>query len=135
MPTERDVHPCFLMDESTSNANIKKEFDILTPQEQTEHATEVKAGKYREVNDLYELGCFRRKPLKDARNTIEVKWVIKWKLVDGKRIIKVRMTVRGFKDRAEGLETYAGTASRCDQRVTDSVATLDDEFEEFSLDV
>ena len=80
-------------------------------------------------------GCFCRKPKGDARNAIDIKWIIKWKLVDGERIIKLRMTVRGFKDRAESLETYSGTASMQDQRLVDSVSVLDPEFEIFSMDV
>ena len=45
------------------------------------------------------------------------------------------MTVRGFKDRVEQLETYAGTASRSDQRLVDSICALNPEWQCFSLDV
>ena len=43
--------------------------------------------------------------------------------------------MRGFKDRAVCLETFAGTASRCGQRVVNTVAAQNDQFEIWSFDV
>ena len=83
---------------------------------------------------MFHLGCFERKPKKDARNTIDIKWVVKWKLVSGVRSITARMTVRGFKDK-DALETYAGTASRSDQRLVDAITTMDSDWVCFSIDV
>ncbi len=45
------------------------------------------------------------------------------------------MTVRGFQYRATQLETFAGTASRGDQRLVDPISVLSPTGEEFSLDV
>ena len=42
-----------------------------------------------------------------------------------KRIIRARLTARGFKDRdAESPNTYAGTSTRCSQRLVTSTAAL-----------
>ena len=58
-----------------------------------------------------------RRPRKGACNVVDSRWVNKWKWehVDGtwKRIIRARLTYRGFKNvDASNLETYAGTTSR-----------------------
>ena len=64
---------------------------------------------------------------KDARNKVDGTWVLKWKKVrkeiDGKlswaRIVKARLTARGFKDMqtfAEHNKTYSGTATKWAQR-------------------
>ena len=44
-------------------------------------------------------------------------------LVDGRRVIKARLTVRGFKDlQAHDLKTFAATASRWGQRAVAAMA-------------
>ena len=43
--------------------------------------------------------------------------------------------MRGFKDRCEWMETFAGTASRWAQRVVNSCTVQEDGFILFSLDV
>ena len=73
---------------------------------------------------------FTRRPRKGARNILDVRWACKWKKVKDKtgptninRIIRMRMTLRGFKDtEAAGLVTFAGTASRVAQRIVVSEA-------------
>ena len=53
----------------------------------------------------------------ELRNILDSRWVSKWKAVEGQRIIKARLTVRGFKDaQQEGMSTFAGTASRWAQK-------------------
>ena len=56
---------------------------------------------------------------------MDSRWVIKFKLqvTDGKIIVKSRMCIRGFKDReAEGLWTYADTATLASQRLINTIA-------------
>ena len=54
-----------------------------------------------------------RSSMKTATNVIDARWVLKWKVVNGKRIIQARLVVRGFKDlQAEQLNTFAGTTTR-----------------------
>ena len=52
---------------------------------------------------------------------------MKWTIIDSKKSIKARLTVRGFKDRQAqqgGIQTFAGTTSRWGQRLVCSVAAL-----------
>ena len=49
--------------------------------------------------------------------------VLKWKYVDGKRVIKSRLCLRGFKDlESASLTTYAGTTTRWGQRIVTAIA-------------
>jgi hypothetical protein len=58
-----------------------------------------------------------------AKNRIDSRWVLKWKIIDKTREVKARLCVRGFKDReAMELETFAGTATRWGQRMVYSIA-------------
>ena len=69
------------------------------------------------------LGAFERMPKQHATNVIDARWVLKWKEVNGKRIIQARLVVRGFKDlQAAQLSTFAGTTTRWGQRLVNSVA-------------
>ena len=71
--------------------------------------------KFKELKGLYDLGCFTRAPRKDSRNRVDTRWGITFKMVDGKLVIKCRLTMRGFKDRDDSLQTFAGTATRSGQ--------------------
>ena len=130
-----EIEVTFLEDGTVDSAVIVKAYDILTKEELITHARDVRAGKLKEISFLFQLCCFRRKLKRDATNTIDIKLVIRGKPIDGKRTIKLRMTVRGFKDRAPELDTYSGTASRQDQRIVDSLSVMDQECDIFSLDV
>jgi hypothetical protein len=58
-----------------------------------------------------------------AKNVIDARWVHKWKVVDGKKIIKSRLCVRGFKDvQGQHVTTSASTASRWGQIMVVSAA-------------
>ena len=79
---------------------------------------------------------FSRKPRAKARNIIDSRWVLKWKweyaAVDVKdskakqtarRVIRARLTIRGFKDLGkDSVDKYAGTSQRYSQRVPASEA-------------
>merc|ERR1711953_890641 len=74
-----------------------------------------------ELTRWQNLGAFERMPRQQATNVIDARWVIKWKEVNGKRIIQARLVVRGFKDlQAAQLSTFAGTTTRCGQRLVSS---------------
>ena len=69
------------------------------------------------------------KPKQGARNVIDIKWVLKLKIVtkDGKtsRVIRARLTVRGFKDRdADDMTAFSATCSRWAQRIVVGEAAL-----------
>ena len=48
------------------------------------------------------LGAFERMPKKQATNVIDAHWVLKWKEVNGKRIIQAGLVVRGFQGTPSG---------------------------------
>ena len=105
-------------------AVISTDTDLLTPQEYQTHAKEVTAAIAEELKIWIIHNCFSRRPRKGARNILDVKWVGKFKYVKSKtdpaqkvRIIRMRLTLRGFKDRdANDILTYAGTSSRISQK-------------------
>ena len=107
---------------------IERDTDLLTPAELETHAEAVKAAMISELKTWAKLKCISRRPRAGARNIVDSRWVYKWKWekqADGNdiRIIRARLTCRGFKDHdASTLETYAGTAQRCSQRLLCSTA-------------
>eukprot|EP00972_Heterocapsa_arctica_P087203 12858117-Heterocapsa_arctica.AAC.1 len=44
------------------------------------------------------LNAFKRMPKGLARNVLDSMWVLTWKIIDGQRQIKARLTVRGYRD-------------------------------------
>merc|ERR1712185_387919 len=99
------------------SAVIEREMNNLGADEIRQHQTEVNQAILKELQRWVERGSFQRLRRSEARNLIDSRWVLKWKLVDGRRVIKARLTVRGFKDlQAHDLKTFAATASRWGQR-------------------
>merc|ERR1712012_830905 len=93
----------------------------------------------KELQTWQKLNCFSRKLRKDARNIIDTRWVIKWKWdqptvsvadsgssqAKSVRIIRARLTIRGFKDRdKDSVDRYAGTSSKLSQKVLVSEAVI-----------
>ena len=117
---------------------VQRDDDMLTAEETKTYGKEVEAAMLKELLTWAQLKCFSRKLRRDVRNIIDCRWVLKWKweqattdVKDGghqaeipkKRVIRARLTVRGFKDRQkDSLESYAGTAQRFSQRLLCSVA-------------
>ena len=116
----------------------KRDDDILTKQQISEHWPEVEKPMPKELMTWAKLKCFSRKPRSEARNIIDTRWVIKWKWdtpttdvstsssatapsPDNKeaiRTIRSRLAVREFKDQDKGdVDRYAGTSSRCSQKL------------------
>jgi hypothetical protein len=53
--------------------------------------------------------------------------VLKWKIIEGNRRIRARLTVRGFKDRQRDLyDTFAGTSTRWGQKAICVIAAQED---------
>ena len=106
-------------------AVIDTDVDLLTSNEYRIHAKAVASAMLEELKIWIQHECFTRRARKGARNILDVRWDGKWKKVKDKtdptktiRIIRMRMTLRGFKDtEAAGLVTFAGTASRVAQRI------------------
>jgi len=98
-------------------AVIQRDTGALTPLELKTHRVEVEKAKLEELQRWHTLGAFRPMQKSEARNLLDCRWVIRWKLVGDKKQVRARLTVRGFKDlQASRLETYSGTASRFGQR-------------------
>ena len=96
---------------------VSTDSDLLTPAEIKEHRTEVLEAQRLELETWHKYDCFERRRRKQARNVIDCRWVLKWKVIvesnGTRRIIRARLTVRGFKDRdAASVEGYAGTSTR-----------------------
>ena len=121
-------------------AVVQRDDDILTPEELKLYAQEVAASMLSELTTWARQKCFSRRNRALARNIIDCRWAIKWKqevaavsVADAskqsgastisKRVIRCRLTVRGFKDRdAQNLDSYAGTSQRYRQRLVCSEA-------------
>ena len=83
--------------------------------------------------------CFSRKKRREAKNIIDCRWVLKWtwdrptsdaqqgaqQNAKARRIVRARLTVRGFKDTHKGyIDNYAGTTQRHSQRLLVAEAVL-----------
>ena len=120
--------------------NVERDDDLLTPAEIKQHKDEVDAAMLKELQTWAKFGCFSRRKRDGAKNIIDCRWVLKWKIeeeaisvsasVSGqvakkRRVIRARLTVRGFKDRDKGsVATYAGTSQRYSQRILVSEAVI-----------
>ena len=106
---------------------VKRDDDLLTPQQMKEHHQEVRAARLSELQTWVKLGCLSRKLRSTARNIIDTRWVLKFKWVQQGnqwiRTIRARLTVRGFKDSGKAdVDRYAGTSSRSSPKVVVSEA-------------
>jgi len=124
---------------STRGKVVKRDDDLLTPEETEAHWPEILEAMAKELQTWVKLSCISRKPRNVASNTIDTRWVLKWKwdqptvsVADsGKqqtkavRVIRARLTIRGFKDKDKSyIDTYAGTSSKLAQKVIVSEAAL-----------
>ena len=124
---------------------MKREFDNPTKEEIIKHAKQLNQAKYEELKRWHDLKCFKRMLRSKAKNKVDGTWVLKWKKVrkeiDGKscwtRIIKARLTARGFKDLqafSDNVTTYSGTATKWAQRMVNQHAAQF-QHELFSMDI
>jgi len=127
------------------SANVKravvvKEDDLLSKSEMWTHAGDVSKATVTELKTWIANTCFKKCLLKDAQNVMTSRYVAKWKWVkvDGvwKRIIRMRLVLRGFMDlEAFSLDTFSGTAKRTSQRTLASEAACHPDFISASLDI
>ena len=102
---------------------IERDLPELTPEEIIQYRADANRACLEELMAWYRLGCFRRRSRHGAKNCIDARWVIKWKMIDGVKHIRARLTVRGFKDREQlGAGTFSGIASRWGQRAVCALA-------------
>ena len=106
-------------------AVIDRSDDVLTSQEIKENAESCYQAMLRELKTWHDLKCFARRRRSEATCVIDTRWVFKWKIIDGVRSIRARLTLRGFKESgAEGQSNYSATATKWSQRVLVSEAVL-----------
>ena len=89
----------------------------MTKDEMVANLQDVNTTKAKEINGVFVLGCFQRYLRAKAHDIIDARWVITWKMIEGSVGVKCRLIVRGFKDRFQDLDAYAGTTSKSGQRV------------------
>ena len=132
-PTAYVVIRCFASGQRETL--IERELNVLTAAECRQHAAKCKQAMIDELRRWQGLEAFERCPRSQADNLIDARWVLKWKVVNGERLIKARLTVRGFRDmQASQLSTFSGTTSRWGQRIVVSVA-VQRRWSLFSCDV
>ena len=107
----------------------------MTKEEILANWEDVSKAKVKEIQGLFDLGCFQRLPRAKAHNIIDARWVITWKMIEGNVGVQCRLTVRGFKDKFQDLDTYAGPTSRSGQRLVNAVAAENEDFILLSFDV
>ncbi len=77
----------------------------LMKEELEKNKVEVAKGKFKEWGGLQALGCFERYPRSKSRKRVDTRWVVTWRFIGGVMCIKCRITMRGFRDRCDTLET------------------------------
>ena len=117
---DHDVTIYFLSNGSVHQV-IERTNNTLTREEALQHPAECKQAMKDELLRWQYHKAWRRVPRRTATNLLPSRWVLKWKIVDGKRIIKARLTVQGFRDK-ETTENYSGTATRWTQRLLLAIA-------------
>eukprot|EP00971_Amphidinium_carterae_P336807 6473360-Amphidinium_carterae.1 len=99
------------------------------------YSKELNEARLSELSKLFELKCFARKPKNEAVNLVDTRWIYRWKIQEGKKQIKARVTLRGFMDRAAEGANYAGTANKTAQRIVSSACMWHPAFRLSSIDI
>ena len=96
------------MDRDFVKGIIRRELDNLTKEEIKTHWKAVEAAMFDELKRWYDLKTFRRKPKRQSTNIVDGTWVLRWKKIpitnsttgetNHIKIVKARLTARGFKD-------------------------------------
>ena len=124
-PTESEVVEIRCYESHSRKAVIDRSDDLLTADEMRANADACLDAMFRELKTWHDLKCFSRKPRSKAACTIDTRWVFKWKYVDGKRTIRARLTLRGFKEfGVDNQSNFAATATKWSQRLIVSECVL-----------
>ena len=124
-PTKDEVVEIRCYESHSRKAVIDRSDDLLTAEEMRANADACLDAMFRELKTWHDLKCFSRKPRSAAACTIDTRWVFKWKYVDGKRTIRARLTLRGFKEfGADNQSNFAATATKWSQRLIVSECVL-----------
>ena len=119
----------------TPEVVVEREMNVLTLQEARSEEPKVRQAIHDELKRWIDLGGVERMDKSKATNVLDSRWVLKWKIIDGVREIKARLTARGYKDmQANDVNTYAGTATRYGQRLV-NVMAVQRQWTLFSADI
>jgi hypothetical protein len=118
----------------SKHSMVEKNYDALSPADVEKHWPAVQAGMRKELAAFHELKTFERMQRALSKNHCTARWVLRWKEVSGERVVKARLTIRGFQDLATEITTYAATASRWAQRICCSIAATEG-WQIWTLDV
>ena len=102
---------------------IEKSLDNLTAEDVRRDWHLVEPAIRKEVRSFFDNKTFELRPRNKTANICSSRWVHKYKIIDGKRQVKSRLTIRGFQDLSVSADTYAGTATRWGQRMVSSVSS------------
>ncbi|CAK0888018.1 unnamed protein product, partial [Prorocentrum cordatum] len=125
---ENDVVVLSSYEDGTAKAVIERDDSILTPAEKIEHREALRAALLKQLRQWAGFMAMSRTSWRGAKNLVDAKWVDEWKWTqasDGTatRIIRSRLTVRGFKDRhKDEVKMFTGTSARWGQRMVNILA-------------
>ncbi|CAE7314416.1 RE2, partial [Symbiodinium necroappetens] len=100
---------------------IERANNILTRQEALENVDRCRRAMVKELLRWNGHKAWLRGSKASARNTLQSKWVLKWKNIQGERDVKARLVVQGFRD-TQTVESYASTTTRWGQRLLLAIA-------------
>ena len=121
---------------------IERDTDILTAEEMIKHKTAIEAAILEELTIWVKYGTFKRvcrKPWK--QNIMTSRFVAKWKWVEDsngtkRRIIRMRMTIRGFQDWFAHLDdNFSATATRQSQKLICSECACHPDWVMVTIDI
>ena len=109
---------------------VARDFDIISASEEKKHWKACREAKKAELKSFLEHKVFRIMLRKNDRNytkpvfinEIKAIWVLRWKNKEGKRIVKARLCVQGFRDKQNLDSVSSSTATRTGQRLISSLA-------------
>ena len=122
-------------------AVIERDTDLLTPDELVKHRPLAEAAIFEELTIWVKYAVFARHPRHGTQNIMTSRFVAKWKWIvcpngEKKRIIRMRMAVRGFQDWFAHLEeNYSPTAARLSQRLVASETACHTDWIIITIDV
>ena len=120
---------CFYMELCSGECfRVDTETDLLSAEDYINYEKEIIDGDHKEIKNFVKHSVFKVKNLHSAtQRPMSCVWVRKWKIVNGKRIIKCRLCVRGFLDPQKSmLSKHSTTATRLSQKLIVSNAANND---------
>jgi hypothetical protein len=119
---EGEVLVIYITSKNKQKVMVEKVYDALTAADVRKYWPLVEEAIRKECAAFQSMGTYELQLREGAKNVCSSRWVHRFKIIDGVRSVKSRLTIRGFEDLSAGSENYAGTATRWSQRVIISVA-------------